>query len=130
MYLQMYLYVHVLYIMLPQEFCVYIFLVACSSKKLFDIAQLHVGYVTVCSAERTIRVLWRSVARHGWSRTSQHGIIDSVFNTEPRWAKKVELKRNVTEDLFQSGQISNYGTSMVKSNSKCAHLGKNPNLCC
>jgi hypothetical protein len=36
--------------------CVYI-LIACSSKNLCGIAQLDTGYVTVCSAERTVRVL-------------------------------------------------------------------------
>jgi hypothetical protein len=38
-------------------------LIACSSKNLCGIAQLDVGYVTVCFTKRTIRVLWRSVAR-------------------------------------------------------------------
>jgi hypothetical protein len=37
---------------------------------------------------------------------SQIGIRASVFNTEPEWAEKVELKKNVTEDLIRSGQIS------------------------
>jgi hypothetical protein len=53
-----------------------------------------------------VRVLWHSVARHGWSGTLQIGIRASVFNTEPGWAKQVELRRNFTEDLFRSGQIS------------------------
>jgi hypothetical protein len=45
----------------------------------------------------------------------QYGIRASVFNTEPGWAEQVELKRNFTEDLFQSGQISSCRASMVKS---------------
>jgi hypothetical protein len=36
--------------------CVYI-LIACNSKNLCGIAQLDTGYVTVCSIERTVRVL-------------------------------------------------------------------------
>jgi hypothetical protein len=60
----------------------------------------------------------------------QYGIRASVFNTEPGWAEQFKLKRNFTEDLFRSGQISNYGTSMVKSNNNCAELGKSPNFCC
>jgi hypothetical protein len=35
-------------------------------ENLCGIAQLDVGYVIVCSAERTKRFIWRSVARHGW----------------------------------------------------------------
>jgi hypothetical protein len=69
------------YIKLLQELCVYI-LIACSSKKLCGIAQLDVGYVTVCSAKRIVRVLWRGVARHGWSGTLQHGIRALFFNVE------------------------------------------------
>jgi hypothetical protein len=49
-----------------RSLCVYI-LIACSLKNLCGIAQLDTGYVTICSAERTVRVLWCSVARHGWS---------------------------------------------------------------
>jgi hypothetical protein len=48
--------------------CVYI-LIACSLKNLCGIAKLDVGYVTICSVERIVRVLWNSMARHGWSRT-------------------------------------------------------------
>ena len=105
--------------------CVYI-LIACSSKNLCGIAQLDAAYVIVCSAKRTVRVLWRSMARHGWSGMLQHGIIALVFNTEPGWAEKVELKRNVIEDLFRSGQISVCRTSMVKSNNNWVKLGKKP----
>jgi hypothetical protein len=53
----MYLYDYILYIMLLQEFCVYIFLIACSSKNLCGIAQLVFGYVIVCFAERIVKVL-------------------------------------------------------------------------
>jgi hypothetical protein len=59
----------------------------------------------------------------------QFGIRVSVFNTEPGWAEKVELKQNVTEDLFRSGQILVCRTSMVKSNSNWAEMGKSPNFC-
>jgi hypothetical protein len=41
-------------------------LIACSSKNLCGIAQLDVGYVTVCFAERIVRVIWCSMAQHGW----------------------------------------------------------------
>jgi hypothetical protein len=47
----MYLFVYVLYIISARVLCVYV-LIACSSKNLCGIAQLDVGYVTVCSAER------------------------------------------------------------------------------
>jgi hypothetical protein len=67
-----------------------------------------------------------SVARHGWSGMLQYGIRASVFNTEPGWAEQVELKRNFTEDLFRSGQISSCRASMVKSNNNCVELGKAP----
>jgi hypothetical protein len=60
----------------------------------------------------------------------QIGIRASVFNTEPGWAEKVELKKNVTEDLFRSGQISVCRASMVKSNNNWVELGKSPNFCC
>jgi hypothetical protein len=56
----------------------------------------------------------------------QYGIRASFFNTELGWDEKVDLKRNVTEDLFQSGQISVCGASMVKSNNNWAELGKIP----
>jgi hypothetical protein len=105
-------------------------LIECSSKNLCGIAQLDVGHVTICSAERTTTVLWCSVAQHGWMGTLQIGIRALVFNTEPGWAKKVELKRNVTDDLFQSGQISFCRASMVKSNNNWAKFGKIPNFCC
>jgi hypothetical protein len=55
-------------------------LIACSFKNLCGIAQLDVGYVTICSVERTIRVLWHSVARNGWSGTLQ----PDTFNLERR----------------------------------------------
>jgi hypothetical protein len=49
----MYLYVYIfIYNASARVLCVYI-LIACSSKNLCGIAQLDVGYVTVCSAERT-----------------------------------------------------------------------------
>jgi len=53
--------------------CVYI-LIAYSSKNLCGIAQLDAGYVTVCFAERTIRVPWRRVVQHGWLGMLQIGI--------------------------------------------------------
>jgi hypothetical protein len=71
MYLQMYLYVYILYINASARDLSVYNLIAYSSKNLCGIAQLDVGYVTVCSAERTERVLWCSVARHGWSGTLQ-----------------------------------------------------------
>jgi hypothetical protein len=58
----------------------------------------------------------------------QYGIRASVFNTEPGWVEKVELKQNVTEHLFQSGQISVCRVSMVKSNNNWAEMGKSPNF--
>jgi hypothetical protein len=82
---------HFIYNASARVLCVYI-LNACSSKILCGIAQLDVGYVTVCFAERTIRVLWHSVARHGWMRTLQIVIRASVFNIEPGWAKQVDMK--------------------------------------
>ena len=45
--------------------CVYI-LISYSLKNLCSIARLDTRYVTVCSTERTVRFLWRSVAWHGW----------------------------------------------------------------
>jgi hypothetical protein len=75
-------------------------------------------------------VLSCSLPRCGWSRTLQYGIRASVFNTEPRWAEQVELKRNFTENLFRSCQISSCRASMVKSNRDCAELGKGPNFRC
>jgi hypothetical protein len=55
----------------------------------------------------------------------QIGIRASVFNTEPGWAKQVELRRNFTEDLFQSGQISSCRAS---SYNMVLKLGKIPNF--
>jgi hypothetical protein len=40
------------------------------------------------------------VARPGRSGTLQYGIIASVFNTEPGWAKQVDLKQNFTRGLI------------------------------
>jgi hypothetical protein len=88
----MYLFVYVLYINFRKSF-VCIHLIACCSKNLCGIAQLDVGYVTICSAERTrafSRVAWPG---HECSGTLQHGIKTSVFNTEPRWADQVNLKK-------------------------------------
>ena len=56
----------------------------------------------------------------------QYGIIASVFNTEPGWAEQVELTRNFTEELFQSGQISSHRASMVNFGSNDAELGNAP----
>jgi hypothetical protein len=43
--------------------CVYMLIAYSPSKKnLCGIAQLDTGYVTVCSIERTVRFLWRSIA--------------------------------------------------------------------
>jgi hypothetical protein len=84
------------------------------------------GNVTVCSAERTIRVLWRSVARHGWLGTLKIGIRASVFNTEPEWAKRVELRRNYTKYLFRTVQISSCRASIVNFGNNDVELGKTP----
>ena len=75
-------------------------------------------------------VLSCSMPRHGWMGMLQYGIKASIFNTEPRWAEKVELKWNFIEDLFLGGQISICRVSMVKCNNNWAELGKIPNLCC
>jgi hypothetical protein len=71
-------------------------------------------------------VFWSSMTQNEWSKMLQYGIKDSVFNTEPRWVEQVELKRKVTEDLFQSGQISSERASMVKFRSNDAELRKAP----
>ena len=55
----------------------------------------------------------------------QYGIRASVFNTEPRWVEQVELKRNFTEVLFRSGQIS---SCRVSSYNMVLKLGKSPNF--
>jgi hypothetical protein len=52
--------------------CVYI-LIACSSKIVCGIAQLDVGYVTVCSAERIKEFSGVAWPEHGWSGTLQNG---------------------------------------------------------
>ena len=88
----MHLYVYVLYINASARDLSAYNLIAYSSKNLCGIAQLDVGYVTVCSAERTKRVLWHSVAQHGWSGTLQYGIKATIFNTEPQCSEQVELK--------------------------------------
>jgi hypothetical protein len=124
-YLQMYLYVYVLYIDASARDLSTYNLIAYSSKNSCGIAQLDVGYVPVCSVERTKRVLWHSVARHGWSGTLQYGIKATIFNTEPGWAEQVELKRNFIEDLFRSGQISSCRASsynMVQKLKKFGHV--------
>jgi hypothetical protein len=57
---------HFIYIS-ARVLCVYI-LIACSSKNLHGIAQLDVGYVIVCSAERMkvfSRVPWPSLGGQG-----------------------------------------------------------------
>jgi hypothetical protein len=61
-------------------------------KHLCGIGQLDVGYATVCSTNRTKRVLWHSVAWYGWLGTLQYGIRASIFNIEPRRVEKVGLK--------------------------------------
>jgi hypothetical protein len=63
----MYLYVYVLYIISARVLCVYV-LIACSSKSVGGIAQLDVGYVTLCSAERMkelSHVLWPGLGGRG-----------------------------------------------------------------
>jgi hypothetical protein len=77
----MYLYAYVLYIMLLQEFvCAYVF--NCMQlEKLCGIAQLDVGFVTVCYVDRTIRVIWRSMAHHGRTGMLQLTCIFVGFNT-------------------------------------------------
>jgi hypothetical protein len=52
---------HFIYNASARVLCVYI-LIAYSSKNSCGIAQLDTGYVTVYSVERTIRVLWHSMA--------------------------------------------------------------------
>jgi hypothetical protein len=76
------LYIYIYIYVSARALCVYI-LFACSSKNLCGKAQLDARYVTVCSAERAVRVLWCCVDRHGWSRMLQIGIRGLVFNTEP-----------------------------------------------
>jgi hypothetical protein len=88
------------------------------------------GMLQYVPLRENVRVLWHSVAWHGWSGMLQYGIRASVFNTEPGRAKQVELKRSFTKNLFRSGQISSYRASMEKSNNNWAELGKSPNFCC
>jgi hypothetical protein len=76
---------HFIYNSSTRFLCVYI-LIACSSKNPCGIAQLDVGYVIVCSAERMkvfSGVSWLSVV---WSGKLKYGIRALVFNTEPGWA--------------------------------------------
>jgi hypothetical protein len=67
-HLQMHLYVHVIYICFrKRSVCIYI-LIACSAKNLCVIAQLDVGYVTVCSVERMkelSEVTWADLGGRG-----------------------------------------------------------------
>jgi hypothetical protein len=96
----MYFSVYVLYIKLPQEFCVCMYF-NCIQFEKFMWHSLVICWVCYSMFHReNVRVLWHRVAHHGWSGMSQYGIRTSVFNTEPRWAEKFELKQNVTEDLF------------------------------
>jgi hypothetical protein len=80
-----FIFLHFIYIS-TKVMSVYI-LIACSSKNLCGIAQLDVGYVTLCSVERMEVFSGVAWLDHGWSRTLQYGIRASVFNTEPRWAE-------------------------------------------
>jgi hypothetical protein len=50
-------------------------------ENLCGIDQHDVGIVTVCSIERTIRVLWHSVVWHGWTGTLQLTCIFVGFTT-------------------------------------------------
>jgi hypothetical protein len=66
--------------MLSQEFCVYIFLIACSSKNLCGIAQLDTGYVTVCSTERTKEL--SGVAWHDMDGRGHYNMVSELqFST-------------------------------------------------
>jgi hypothetical protein len=106
--------------------CAYV-LIVCSSKSLCGIAQLDPRYVIVCSAERMkvfSGVAWTNM---GGSGTLQHGIRALVFNIEPRWAEKVQLKQNFRVDLFRGGQISSYRASSYNMVQK---LGNSPNFDC
>jgi hypothetical protein len=76
--------------------CVYI-LIPCNSKNLCDIAQLDVGYVTVCSAERMkafSSVAWPSMGGQGcynmvlcipcyliWQARLDNRLPDQICNT-------------------------------------------------
>ena len=71
---------HFIYNASARVMCEYI-LIAYSSKILCGIAQLDTGYVTVCSTERTVRVLWHSVAWNGWLR---------MLHPHPRWIHQRE----------------------------------------
>jgi hypothetical protein len=55
----------------------------------------------------------------------QYGIRASVFNIDLGWVEQVELKRNFTEVLFRSGQISSCRAS---SYNMVLKLGKSPNF--
>jgi hypothetical protein len=50
MYLSIYIFIYICFHRSSMCICI---LIACSSKSLCGIAQLDVGYVTICSAERT-----------------------------------------------------------------------------
>jgi hypothetical protein len=79
-------------------------LIACSSKNLCGIAQLDVGYVTVCSTKRTIRVLWHSVARHGCSGTLQVIKRQHTKATYPCYISTIEAtyQRCISARYFRS----------------------------
>jgi hypothetical protein len=63
-----------IYIFHKSSVCICI-LIACSSKKICGIAQLDVGYVTLCFHRENTRVLWHNVAWHGWPGTLHHPIL-------------------------------------------------------
>jgi hypothetical protein len=96
----MYFPVYVLYIKLPQEFCVCIYFNCIQFKKFMWHSSVRCWVCYSMFHRENVRVLWHSVSRHGWSRMLQYGIRASIFKTKPGWVEKVELKRNVTEDLF------------------------------
>jgi hypothetical protein len=71
--------------------CVYI-LIACSSKNLCDIAQLDVGYVTECSAERTkvfSSIAWPDMGGWGHYTLSQIPLIFLVMPFQTNLRKKI-----------------------------------------
>jgi hypothetical protein len=64
----MYLSVYILYIyMLPQEFCVHMYFNCMQFEKFMWHSSVRCWVCYSMFRRENVRVLWRSVARHGWS---------------------------------------------------------------
>ena len=81
----------------PQMLCVYV-LIACSLKILCGIAQLDVGYVTVCSTERMKSFSCVACLDMG-RRGCYNMVLELWFSTlSLDGPRNFELRRNFTED--------------------------------